>query len=81
MARGWESKSVESQMESATAARMAPIKTAPPPDQIERENKRDGLLLTRIRVLHDLQSACNARYRQQLQEALAFLDLQISGLG
>jgi hypothetical protein len=32
-------------------------------------------------VLHDLQSACNARYRQQLQEALAFLDLQISGLG
>lgn len=80
MARGWESKSVESQIdqaETAKAARMAPIKT---PEETARENKRDGLMLTRTRLLHDLQTACNARYRQQLQDALAFIDKQIAGL-
>lgn len=81
MARGWESKSVESQMDMAQAARPArtgPVKT---PFELEREGKRDSLMLSRTRVLHDLQIACNARYRQQLEQALAFLDQQIADLG
>ncbi len=81
MARGWESKSVESQISSAAAAQMARSedrrKSAV---EIERESKMHGLMLSRTRVLNDLQSACNPRYRQQLEQALAYLDQQIAAL-
>jgi hypothetical protein len=39
-----------------------------------------GLMLSRTRVLNDLQHACNTRYRAQLEQALAFLDQQIAEL-
>ena len=80
MARGWESKAVESQIDSATAARMA--RQGPPktPEEIQRESKIHGLMLSRTRVLNDLQHACNSRYRAQLEQALAFLDQQIAEL-
>lgn len=81
MARGWESKSVESQMDMAQAARTARTGPAKTPLELERETKRDSLMLSRTRVLHDLQTACNVRYRQQLEQALAFLDQQIADLG
>jgi hypothetical protein len=81
MARGWESKSVESQQDSAAAARTARYSdNSKTPEELERESKRNGLLLSRTRVLHDLQTTCNARYRQQLEQALAFLDAQIAVL-
>ena len=81
MARGWESKAVESQMDSAEAARgarnRASLKSA---EDIQRESKVHGLMLSRTRVMHDLQTACNPRYRGQLEQALAFLDQQIAEL-
>ena len=81
MARGWESKSVESQIDSAAAVQSAragtPRRT---PQEIERESKMHGLMLSRTRVLNDLQHACNTRYRAQLEQALAFLDQQIAEL-
>jgi hypothetical protein len=81
MARGWESKSVESQQDSAAAARAARytdrVKT---PDRIECESKRSGLLLSRKRVLHDLETTTHPRYRQQLEQALAYLDDQLAQL-
>jgi hypothetical protein len=80
MARGWESKSVESQIDSATAARMARQRPPKTPDELQRESKVHGLMLSRTRVLNDLQHACNARYRAQLEQALAFLDQQIAEL-
>ena len=49
-------------------------------DDIERESKMYGLMLSRTRVLNDLQSACNPRYRKQLEQALAYLDEQIAAL-
>jgi hypothetical protein len=80
MARGWESKSVESQQEMAAAVVRAPAPAGRSPEEIERERKRDNLLLSRTRVTHDLETACNARYRQQLIEALAFLDAELAKL-
>jgi hypothetical protein len=81
MARGWESKSVESQMDSAAAARgaenRASLKSA---EEVQRESKVHSLMLSRTRVMHDLQAACNPRYRGQLEQALAFLDQQIAEL-
>ena len=81
MARGWVSKSVESQMDSAAAAQMVRSdERRKSRDDIERESKMHGLMLSRTRVLNDLQSACNPRYRQQLEQALAYLDEQIAAL-
>lgn len=68
-------------MDSAAAAQAARLdarmKTS---DDIERESKMHGLMLSRTRVLNDIQGACNPRYRQQLEQALAYLNQQIAEL-
>ena len=80
MARGWESKSVESQMDSAAerGSRKGDPKTQ---EEIEREQKRESLLLTRRRVVHDIENAHHERHREMLRAALAHLDHQIEQLG
>lgn len=81
MARGWESKSVESQIESteSRAKHAAPPRLTPEQQQMEQE--RESLRLTRIRVLHDLESAANPRYRAQLEASLVHLDSRLAALG
>jgi hypothetical protein len=77
MARGWESKSVEQQQEEAAAAqgdRHAPLTS----EQLAETKRREGLELSRRRVLQQLQSACNPRHRQILEKALADLDVKLS---
>jgi hypothetical protein len=75
MARGWESKSVEQQQEEAATQKIsrAPLS----PEQIARESRRQGLELSRQRILQQLQAACNSRHRQMLEAALAELDRRI----
>jgi hypothetical protein len=80
MARGWESKSVESQIESAGDKRRPGAKHLPDPQAVKLQYKRDSLLMSRTRVLHDLQTACNPRYRAQLEAALSYLDQQLAKL-
>ena len=81
MSRGWESKSVESQMESAASERTAARRVLQSEEQIRRDQQRESLLLSRKRVLHDLETATHERYRQQLQAALQHLDQQLKDLG
>jgi len=80
MARGWESKSVESQIETAeerkARAHLVPLTE----DQIRIMRERESLELSRTRVLHDLESARNPRYREQLQSALKHLEDRLAGL-
>jgi len=80
VARGWESKSVEEQQSNAASA---PRKLGPrlTPDQLTRQRQRQGLLLSRTRVLQQLETTQNARHRQMLEGALAHLDAQIAQLG
>jgi len=75
MARGWESKSVESQIESKDNMKKAPAVAA---DDIEREARRQSLLLSRTRVMHDLEHATHERYREMLRRALAHLDAKLA---
>lgn len=79
MARGWESKSVEQQQEEMPERRntMRPPLSA---DQQQRNRKRDGLLLSRERLMQQLQAACNSRHRQMLEQSIAELDRQLSSL-
>jgi hypothetical protein len=78
MARGWESKAVESQIEDVQARQEAgPALT---PEERERAGKRAGLELSRRRVLHDLEATRSEIRRASLEQALAFLDEEIRKL-
>lgn len=53
------------------------------PDRLTREqkallHKRDGLDLSRRRVLHDLETSTSTVYRRNLEAGLAFLDSEIA---
>jgi hypothetical protein len=79
MAKGWESKSVESQVQDSQSEhtdKKAPLTVA----EIEAHRRRQVLLLSRARVADGLQSSSDSRYRDQLTRALADLDAQISRL-
>jgi len=79
MARGWESKEVESQIEQAEARRTA-ARNQISPEEAERKRQRESLELSRKRVLHDLEQASNPRYRSTLEAALKHLDQKMSEL-
>ena len=79
MARGWESKSVESQIEDA-GSRKDRGQTLTP-EQREIESKRASLDLSRRRVLQELQATRSSVRRTALEQALAFLDEEIRKLG
>ena len=72
MARGWESKDIESQQELREEARQ-PVRMITAQDQ-----ERHSLELTRKRVANDLDRATHPRHRQQIEGALAHLDAQIA---
>lgn len=79
MARGWESKSVESQIESA-AERQARVTPQRSREELEREQKRENLALDRARVKRELENCHTPRYAEVLNRSLAFLDEEISKL-
>lgn len=81
MARGWESKAVEDQIDNAQADRDARNETeASSAGDRERERQRQSLLLSRTRTVALLESASNERYRKQLERGLAHLDEQLKEL-
>ena len=80
MARGWESKSVEDQIQAArTRDHIARAQLTA--QQLEIERKRDSILLQRRRVLHDLETCTCDRYRKTLESGLAYLESQLELLG
>jgi len=79
MARGWESKSVEEQMEAARERRR-PAGSPLTPEQADTERKRDSLLLQRTRVLRELANCAESR-RKTLAAGLAYLESQLAMLG
>jgi len=78
VARGWESKAIESQQDDA-AARKA-IKPAMTAEQQAQSQRRRTLELSRARLAADLQRASAAPHRQMLERAIADLDAQLDTL-
>jgi len=77
MARGWESKSVEAQIDMAGAGRAtAPVKQLTP-EALAQIRRKESLILSRTRVVREMESAQNPRYKAVLSKALADLDAQI----
>jgi hypothetical protein len=80
MARGWESKDVESQVEAKKTVTDSQGKGQKTPEQIRRERERGDLQLSRTRIQNDLQNATNPHHRKSLEAALAHLDQRIAAL-
>lgn len=79
MARGWESKSVESQQEEhAQSTRPAPKLAA---GEAARRGERATLMLARTQAQSQLQQACAPAYRAMLEQAIAELDKKLAALG
>jgi type II secretory pathway component PulF len=81
MARGWESKSVEAQMETAQSNRKDPARKRMPPDVAAALRKKETLLLARTHLQQQLQASQHPRRREMLQNALADLEKQLADMG
>ena len=80
MARGWESKAVESQIESAET-QVRPLRDEQmPAEDLELLRKKESLKLSRTRVLRELETSQNPRYRNLMKKALADLNSELSRL-
>jgi hypothetical protein len=80
MARGWESKAVEQQQAEANARSDSP-RVRLTPEQMAQQRQQEGLLLSRERVLQQLQAAQNPFHRKMLEDALGELEARLARLG
>ena len=80
MARGWESKSIEGQIEAFESERRLASQPQLNKEQVELQRQREALLLSRTRVLHDLEQTRVPRRRKILEASLAFLDAKLAAL-
>jgi hypothetical protein len=81
MARGWESKAVEDQIE--TAKQRALKKSATDeltPGERARRNRLESLRLSRARTLTQLERATRPAHREMLQRTLRALEAEIDEL-
>ncbi len=76
MARGWGSKSAVIRAEKVEVRST----NVPDPVALDLIRKKEGILLSRTRVLTELRNAQNPRYRELLNRTLADLDLKLSAL-
>ena len=81
MARGWESKAVEDQIEQANerARRQESLEDLSPEEQARRE-RLESLRLSRARTLAQLESATRPAHRQMLQRTLRALEAEMEDL-
>jgi hypothetical protein len=80
MARGWESKGVEDQIAASEDRKAAASKRVRTSDELDRESRKHGLLLSRAKIVGDMKKARDERHRTALQQALDYIDAQITRL-
>ncbi len=77
MARGWESKSVESQMDAAEDRLAAAQQVRLNEEEIRFQRECESIELSKVRILRELEAARHPRHREQLSAALAHLEHQL----
>jgi len=80
MARGWESKSVDSQMETSQSNKEEAGKKRVSSEVAAAIRKKETLLLARAHLLQQMQLTQHPRRREMLQNALMDLEKQIADL-
>jgi hypothetical protein len=78
MARGWESKSVEAQMEEPLVS--SNDKPHLSPQQIEAQQKRETLILTKKKLQSDLERSSNPRHQEILKRAIEEVERELKNM-
>ena len=79
MARGWESKSVADQIEEGNSRVPTDVPELPPEERLKAE-KLKSLLLSKSRLLDQLERARNPAYRETLLKGLNAIENEIEQL-
>ena len=80
MARGWESKSVEAQIEESNNSPSSNENQGYSPEELQAKLRKNDLLLSRRRILQQLEGSGNERYSELLRRTLVALEAQIAAL-
>jgi hypothetical protein len=80
MARGWESKSVEEQMDIAKESGGKNQKQPLTDAEKKARHERDSLKLSRAYIVHQIEASTNERYTRSLQQALSEIDEKLARL-
>jgi hypothetical protein len=80
MARGWESKSVEDQIEEARRSQGAYEGRAQTPEERARERKVESLKLERSRLTEQLKRARSEAYQRMIRQSLEAIEEEIATL-
>ncbi len=80
MSRGHEVKGVQEQWLEAEAAKDAKKKPRRTIEQVELDKQREGLELSRTRIIRELDETKSERRREQLRAALAHLEGELRAL-
>jgi len=81
MARGWESKSVEAQIEESDSEPSFGESHSCSPEETQLLMKKADLELSRKLVLQQMERSDSERYSELLRRTLAGLETQIAALG
>lgn len=80
MARGFESKGVESQQSETRLRHRSAAESREFSDQRERDSKRASLETSRRRIARELEASRSDTHRAALKNALSFLDAELRKL-
>lgn len=80
MARGWESKSVEDQIDEAQTSRQAQPGRALTAEDVELQKRKEALLLERTRLINELRRAYKRRHLEILERGLAHIETELAKL-
>ncbi len=77
MARGWESKSVESQIEEGNHRAYDSARAVVKADNKVRQQRIDSLKLSRSRLLQQLERAAHSAHREVLMKGLQAIEKEL----
>jgi hypothetical protein len=80
MARGWESKSVEDQIEEARRSQGVAKGRVQSPEAKERERKIESLKLERSRLTEQLNRARSEAHQRMIRQSLEAIEEEIATL-
>lgn len=80
MARGWESKSVESQIEEAHRSQGDSRGEVQSPEERERKLKIESLMMERSRLIEQLTRARSEAYQRMIRQSLDAIEEEIAAL-
>lgn len=80
MARGWESKAVEDQLEEMARAKQEAAAIPQSHESIELRRRQETLSLTRSKLLGQIQNVRSDAHRQMLEQSLLAIDEELKTL-